>query len=106
LCISYPLVVVWRGDLTTTTGRGHSAPPQCFYEPQQRPQPDQAELRIAREPLALARPVGVGPAPRELHRGAIGKPNDQSGLARRQDLDLATPQGMVAAGDGDNAGNI
>jgi hypothetical protein len=69
-------------DLTTRLGREDSAPAQHFNDPQQLAQADQAELRITPQLLALAPTVDICPTPRELHRGTIGKPHDQHGLAR------------------------
>ena len=93
-------------DLTTHGGNGGSAPAQRINALQQLAQADQAELRITLQLPALARSVGVRPAPRELHRRAIGEPHDKHGLARRQDLERATLQRMVAADDGDLGGTI
>jgi len=81
-------------------------PAQRINALQQLAQADQAELRITLQLPALPRSVGVRPAPRELHRRAIGEPHDEHGLARRQDLERATLQRMVAADDADLGGTI
>jgi hypothetical protein len=82
-CITLALVVVWSVHLTTRLVRGGSAPAQGRNEPQQLAQADQTELRITAQLLGLLRPVGIRPAPRELHRRAICKPDHDADLAGR-----------------------
>jgi len=60
------LDVVRSGDLTTGIAGGDTAPAQRGNELQQLAQADQAELRITSQILALTRPVGISPAPRQL----------------------------------------
>jgi hypothetical protein len=91
---------VWSVDLTTRIVGGDSAPAQRVHQLQQLAQAGQAELRINPRRLALARPVGVRPALRELHRRTIRKPDHNTGLAGRQDLELLPAKRMVATDNG------
>jgi hypothetical protein len=92
---------VWSVDLSTGSRAEDSPPAQRGHPLQQLAQADQAELRIAPRLLAWTRPIGVGPAPRELHRRAIRKRHHDTGLAARQDPESLTTKGMVATDNGD-----
>jgi len=97
---------VWKGDLTTGIAEGDSSSAQRLNELQQLAQADQAERGTTLQLPAEICSVGICPAPRQLHRRAIGKAHDHRGLARGQDLERVTGKRMMAADDGNLGGKI
>jgi len=91
---------VWRVNLITRIAGGDSASAQRLNELEHLAQADEAEARITLQLRALARPVGIRPASRELHRRAIRKPDHDTGLAGRQDLERLSVKWMVATDNG------